>query len=440
MLDERIVADPMTRPTPRSDTRPSLSSQRVILAGVRLSRQPFSEVEEHLEELRRLTETAGGVVVGTFLQDRARQDSATVLGKGKVEEIARARESLQAGLVIFDEDLTPAQTRNLEAALEIPVLDRAALILDIFAVRARSREAKVQVDLARLRYMLPRLTRRWTHLERQAGGIGVRGVGETQLETDRRLIQQRIARLESQLAQIERERSQRRKRRKEATQVALVGYTNAGKSTLLNTLTGARAFVEDRLFATLDPLVRKGSDEWDRFLFIDTVGFIRKLPPQLVASFRSTLEEAREADILLHVVDVSHPGFEDQMKTTRRVLEEMKLDEKPVLNVFNKVDRLRSAREKELAARVDPDAVLVSAASGEGLGELRGRLEAVAEVETVVGLAAVSPSAGPVIARIHALSRVLGSRIVNGKLQIRYRASRRDAAALDRLIEQEEEG
>ena len=429
----------MTPRNSRSDSPPNLSRQRVILAGIRLPRQALSEVEEHLEELRRLTETAGGVVVGTFVQDRPRPDPATVLGKGKVEEIGRASGSLRAGLLIFDDDLSPAQARNLEHSLEIPVLDRAGLILDIFAVRARSREAKVQVELAQLRYLLPRLTRRWTHLERQAGGIGVRGVGETQLETDRRLIQQRIARLVSQLDQIGRERTQRRKRRKETTQVALVGYTNAGKSTLLNRLTGAAAFVEDRLFATLDPLVRQGREAWDRFLFIDTVGFIRKLPPQLVASFRSTLEEAREADVLLHVVDVSHPSFEDQMKTTRRVLEEMGLDEKPVLAVFNKADRMGSRQEMDQAARVDPEAVFVSAARGEGLEELKNRLEALAAEETVVGLAAVSPSAGPVIARIHALSRVLGSRLVDGKLQIRYRANRKDAAALTRLIQQERE-
>jgi GTPase len=221
--------------------------------------------------------------------------------------------------------------------------------------------------------------------------------------------------------------------------VALVGYTNAGKSTLLNRLTGAEAFVEDRLFATLDPLVRQGQEAWDRFLFIDTVGFIRKLPPQLVASFRSTLEEAREADILLHVVDVSHAGFEDQMKTTHRVLEEMKLDQKPVIKVFNKADRIGSWHEREQSARADPEAVFVSAIRGEGLEELKSRLESLAAEETVVGMAAVSPSAGPVIARIHALSRVLGSRLVDGKLQIRYRANRKDAAALSRLIQKEGE-
>jgi GTP-binding protein HflX len=268
----------MISPSRRGESRPAPSRQRVVLAGIRAPQQPLTEVEEHLEELSRLTETAGGTVVGTFVQERARRAPATLIGKGKVEEIARALAPLKAGLVVFDEDLTPVQNRNLERMLESPVLDRAGLILDIFAVRARSREAKVQVDLAQMRYLLPRLAGRWSHLERQAGGIGVRGVGETQLETDRRLIQKRIGHLESQLERIEGERSLRRRRRGETFQVALVGYTNAGKSTLLNALTGAAARVEDRLFATLDPLVRQGAKGWERFLFIDTVGFIRKFP------------------------------------------------------------------------------------------------------------------------------------------------------------------
>jgi GTP-binding protein HflX len=427
----------MMRETPASKSPPTLSHQRVILAGIRLPRQLRSEVEEHLEELSRLTETAGGIIVGVFLQDRTRPDPATILGKGKVEELHRAKDALKAGLVIFDEDLTPAQARNLEKALEIPVLDRSGLILDIFAVRARSRESKVQVELAQLRYLLPRLTRRWSHLERQAGGIGVRGVGETQLETDRRLIQRRITRLEEQLGHIESGRSQRRKKREDTLQVALVGYTNAGKSTLLNALTGAGALAEDRLFATLDPVVRRGRDGWEQFLFIDTVGFIRKLPPQLVASFRSTLEEAREADILLHVIDLSHPGFEDQMTTTRKVLEELGLAEKPILDVFNKVDRVPSSRELEAGG--NGHAVFLSAKSGAGLSSLRARLEEIAQEEGVTGLASVSPAQGPLIAKIHALSTVLESSLVDGKLQIRYRARRKDAAVLDRLIRKQEE-
>jgi len=381
--------------------------ERAILVGIRGPRTPLHEVEEHLEELARLTETAGGTVVGTFIQERARRDPATAVGRGKVEEILEAKESLDAGLVIFDEDLTPAQVRNLERALELTVVDRAGLILDIFARRARSREAKVQVELAQLRYLLPRLTRRWAHLERQAGGIGVRGVGETQLETDRRLIQQRIAHLVRDLKRIEKERGERRKRRRETAKVALVGYTNAGKSTLLNRLTGAGAFVEDRLFATLDPLVRQGKGGWERFIFIDTVGFIRKLPPQLVASFRSTLEEARDADLLLHLVDLSHPGFEDQMKTTRQVLGELRLDDRPVFTVFNKIDRLEDPRAQRRAEAEVPGAFLISAATGEGLEELHRALEEAADEGTVLGEAALPPDAGSAIARIHSLARVL---------------------------------
>ena len=411
-----------------------LVRQRVILAGIRPPRRPAEEVQEHLEELHRLAETAGGIVVGTFVQERAKPDPATVLGRGKVEEMARASQTLKAALVVFDEDLSPAQTRNLEQQLERPVVDRSGLILDIFAVRARTREARVQVELAQLRYLLPRLTRRWTHLERQAGGIGVRGVGETQLETDRRLVQRRIARLMRELGRIEKERSLRRKRRESSLQIALVGYTNAGKSTLLNRLTGAGTLVEDRLFATLDPIVRQGRDGWEDFLFIDTVGFIRKLPPQLVASFRSTLEEAREADILLHVVDVSHPGFQEQMETTRQVLSDLKLDEKPLIRVFNKADMLPSTEARSVAARVDPEAVLVSAARGEGLDELAARVKTITSEDKIVRLAAIPPSAGAVIARIHSFAQVLGSRLVDGKLQIRYRASRKDAAALERMI------
>ena len=410
------------------------SKERVILVGIRGPRTPFGEVEEHLEELARLTETAGGTVVGTFLQEKARRDPATAVGRGKVEEILEAKQRLDAGLVIFDEDLTPAQVRNLERALDLTVVDRAGLILDIFARRARSREAKVQVELAQLRYLLPRLARRWTHLERQAGGIGVRGVGETQLETDRRLIQQRIAHLVRDLKRIEKERGERRKRRRETTKVALVGYTNAGKSTLLNRLTGAGALVEDRLFATLDPLVRQGKGGWERFLFIDTVGFIRKLPPQLVASFRSTLEEAREADLLLHLVDVSHPGHEDQMKTTRQVLGELGLDDRPVLTVFNKTDRLEDPRVRRRAEAEEPRSLFISAANGAGLEDLRRALEEAADEETVLGEALLPPGAGSAIARIHSLARVLGSRMVDGRLEIRYRARREDAGALAKTI------
>jgi len=410
--------------------------ERVILVGMRYPRQLQADAEEHLEELARLTETAGGAVVGVFLQEKLRRDPATAVGEGKVKEIAEVRKRLRAGLVIFDDDLSPAQVRNLERALEVTVLDRAGLILDIFARRARTREAKVQVELAQLRYLLPRLARRWTHLERQVGGIGVRGVGETQLELDRRLIQKRITRLARDLGRIEQERKERRKRRGDSWKVALIGYTNAGKSTLLNRLTGAGAAVEDRLFATLDPLVRQGKEAWGRFLFIDTVGFIRKLPPQLVASFRSTLEEARDADLLLHLVDLSHPGYEDQLKTTLRILKELKLDDRIVLTVFSKVDRMGDPRMRLRAEILMPGAVFISAVRGEGLESLHRALVEAAAEGTVLGHAALPPDAGSVIARIHSMASVLGSRLVDGKIEIRYRARREEAGILTRLIQE----
>ncbi len=296
-------------------------------------------MDEHLQELGLLAGTAGAAVVATVVQDRGPLNAATLVRRGKVEELAALARGHAADLVIFDEDLSPAQIKNLENAVPAKILDRSALILDIFARRARTREARTQVELAQLRYLLPRLTRKWTHLSRQVGGIGQRGVGETQLEIDRRLIRRRIGRLASDLREIEKERGERRKRRLELPRIALVGYTNAGKSTIMNLLTRAGARVEDRLFVTLDPLVRR-CERGGRppFLVTDTVGFIRKLPHHLVASFRSTLEEAAEADLLVHVVDAASTALEDQMKSTRATLEDLGLSAYPVLLAFNKID------------------------------------------------------------------------------------------------------
>ncbi len=363
---------------------PSLKRERALLAGLCRSRPDRPEVEEHLEELGLLAETAGAQVVGRVIQDRGPAHPATLLRQGKVEELGRLAESERADLAIFDEDLSAAQVRNLERTLPVRVLDRSALILDIFARRARSREARTQVELARLRYLLPRLTRQWGHLSRQAGGvgqaggIGQRGVGETQLEIDRRLLRRRIARLQDDLGRIERERGERRKGRRGADRVALIGYTNAGKSTILNLLTGAGTLVEDRLFATLDPLVRR-CERGGRapFLLIDTVGFIRKLPHHLVASFRSTLEEAWDSDLLVEVTDASAPALKDHLKTTRETLDDLGLSERPLLRVFNKVDRVPAGLVDRLRAE-DPGALFLSAldpASGDRLeSEIRARL------------------------------------------------------------------
>ena len=340
--------------------------------GVRLPHHAAAETEDHLAELSLLTDTAGGCVVGTVTQERPRFDPAYLVGKGKAGQIAEAARIAGVQTVIFDDELSPAQIRNLEEVIDAKVLDRGAVILDIFARRARSREARTQVELAQLEYLLPRLTRRWTHLSRQAGGtIGLKGVGETQLEVDRRIIRRRIGRLKQELSKVERARRERRRGRSESFKAALIGYTNAGKSTLFNVLCGGGdAFVENRLFATLDPLVRRCRTRDGECLVIDTVGFIRKLPHHLVASFRSTLEEAAVADLLLHVVDVSHAEYEEQMVVTNAVLKDMGLQERPTLLVFNKTDHL-SPEALEQAVALHPEALAVSAREGAGVSALR---------------------------------------------------------------------
>jgi GTP-binding protein HflX len=351
--------------------------EKAILVGLCRTRHDRAEVEDHLLELGLLADTAGAVIVGEVIQDRGPVHAATFVRRGKVEELAQMARERRADLALFDDDLSPAQVKNLEKDAGVKILDRSSLILDIFARRARSREARTQVELAQLRYLLPRLTRQWSHLSRQDGGIGQRGVGETQLEIDRRLIRRRIARLTSDLRDIETERDERRKRRSAVPRVALVGYTNAGKSTLMNLLTGAGTHVENRLFATLDPLVRR-CERGGRpaFLVVDTVGFIRKLPHHLVASFRSTLEEAAGADLLLHVVDASSGALPDQMRTTRDTLESLGLSEDPLLLVFNKID-LVSPEVLERLQREYPEALFLSALDPAQGGTLETRIRSV---------------------------------------------------------------
>ena len=337
--------------------------------------------DEHLEELARLADTAGGTVVGTMQQRLDRPNPRFYIGQGKAEELKGVVRERDANLVIFDEELTPAQGKNLEDLLDVRVMDRSELILDIFATRARSKEARMQVELAQLEYLLPRLKRMWSHLSRTRGGIGLRGPGETQLETDRRLIGTRIADLKGKLREVAKARAVQRKSRQGEFRVALVGYTNAGKSSLLRALSGADLFVEDRLFATLDSATRTvelGSGY--SALLTDTVGFIRKLPHDLVASFRSTLEEAREADVLLHVIDVSHPDREEQRQVVREVLEELELGEVEQVLVFNKTDRLEQPRLEAIQERVraleSRPALFVSAHRPDTLQPLKDTLKA----------------------------------------------------------------
>ncbi len=313
-------------------------SERVVLVGVISEEQDEKQAKEYLEELSFLADTAGAIVLKQFLQRLDRPNSVTFVGQGKLQQIAEYVKVTEADTVIFDDELTPTQLRNLEKALECKVLDRTNLILDIFARRAQTAHARTQVELAQYQYLLPRLTRMWTHLERQRGGIGMRGPGETQIETDRRIILDKISKLKEQLKKIDQQKATQRKNRGKTVRVALVGYTNVGKSTLMNMLSKSDVFAENKLFATLDTTVRKVVIENLPFLLADTVGFIRKLPHDLVESFKSTLDEVRESDILVHVVDISHPGFEEQIDVVNRTLREIGVADKRVIHLFNKID------------------------------------------------------------------------------------------------------
>ena len=311
---------------------------RAILIGVILPLQGEADTKEYLDELAFLTETAGAEPVKTFVQKLSAPDPKTFVGSGKIKEIELFINDNDINLAIFDEELSPSQLRNIEKILKCRVLDRTNLILDIFASRARTAHARVQVELAQYEYLLPRLRRMWTHLERQKGGIGLRGPGETEIETDRRIIRDKIARLKDQLQKIDKQMTVQRKNRSKMVQVALVGYTNVGKSTIMNLLSKSDVFAENKLFATLDTTVRKVVIGNLPFLLSDTVGFIRKLPHTLVESFKSTLDEVREADMLCHVVDISHPGFEEQIRIVNETLRELKADNKNTIMVFNKID------------------------------------------------------------------------------------------------------
>ncbi len=347
----------------------SIASETAVLARVVLPGQRFDE--RPLEELDGLATTAGTTVVGGLIQRRDAPDAATCLGRGKVEELAMLVEMHQADVVIFDNDLTPGQTRNLEKELGVKVIDRTELILDIFATHAQTYEARLAVELAQLEYSLPRLKRLWTHLSRLKLGIGMRGPGEKQLEVDRRLVEKRIHDLRSELRSIEHRKERQVAGRGDHMTVSLVGYTNAGKSTLMNALTDAGVLVEDKLFATLDTRTRRWQlPHWGPVLLSDTVGFIRHLPHRLIASFKATLEEARQADLLLHVADVSSPAVLDQISAVYDVLEEIGIQQKGTLLILNKIDNVTSHEQLEAVLRRYPNGVPISARTGEGMERL----------------------------------------------------------------------
>lgn len=364
-----------------NETAWTTSSKRAILVGVTLRNGLMHETEDSLTELEQLVETAGMEVVGEIVQARKAPDSTYFVGQGKIEELQMSIGELRADTVIFDEDLSPAQTRNIESALDIVVVDRTGLILEIFKQRAQTKEATLQVDLARLEYALPRLTRMWSHLSRQATGGGgriggaMRGEGETQLQTDRRLIRREISKVKKSLQNVETQRRTRRHGREELANVSLVGYTNAGKSTLFNQLTGENRQAEDKLFATLDSTTRMVKlPSHHRILLSDTVGFIKKLPHHLVAAFKATLDEIAEANLLLHVVDVSHPQVESQIAAVNEVLDGLGASEIPMLMVFNKIDCLEDEAPLCLLRSRYPESINISARQGDGLAALRMEL------------------------------------------------------------------
>ncbi len=400
--------------------------------------QARAEATDHLDELERLADTAGADVLLRMTQERPLPDGAMYLGKGKVEELKQHVEMLELQLVIFDDELSPVQVRNLEKELGIKVLDRPGLILDIFASRARTREAKTQIELAQLEYFLPRLTRQWTHLSKQYGGIGTKGPGETQIETDRRLINTRISKLKEKLELIKRQHEIRREGRSdELARVALVGYTNAGKSSLLNVLASSEVFVEDRLFATLDATTRSVTlSNGQNILTTDTVGFIRKLPPKLVASFRTTLEEVEEADILLHVVDAGSKDIEEHIAVVKATLEDLKVADKPTILVFNKTDLVpKEERYKieDLASNY-PHSVFISAQHGYGITTLKDEIITILTESSSEMIVEVPMNHYEIASKLHEIAEVKERKYTENSVLLKLLVHRRNLSRVERLL------
>ena len=422
------------------------SPTRAFLVGVKLKDELQSDAESSLEELRRLAETAGMEVLAEIIQPKETPDPAYFIGRGKLEEAEAIVSELKVEAVIFDNDLTPAQTRNLEKALDIVVVDRTSLILQIFAQRAQTKAAKLQVDLAQLQYALPRLTRMWTHLSRlgtgggtaggsagRAGGV-VRGPGETQLQIDRRLIHSQISRVKKALQKVEKHRRVQRKQRQEMINVSLVGYTNAGKSTLFNALTSEHRLAEDKLFATLDPTTRLLDLPDNRHVLLsDTVGFLKKLPHHLVASFKATLEEVVEADLLLHVVDVAHPEAESQIDAVDEVLKELDAFERPTLMVFNKVDLLEDEEYTQLFRNKYPDSLAISAQNGTGLEALKDLLTKRFSTQDVEVSLALSYQDGKALDYLYKHGEVFDTDYQGESIKVKAKLPQRYLKALDRL-------
>ncbi|MCX6150887.1 MAG: GTPase HflX [Ignavibacteriales bacterium] len=411
--------------------------EKAILVSLNTHTHSREVVEEHLAELELLSHTAGAETFMKIIQDKDRIDSAYYIGKGKAEEIAQLVEMNDIALVIFDDDLSPIQVRNLEKLINKKIVDRSDLILDIFASHAKTKEAKTQVELAQLQYLLTRLTRAWTHLSKQYGGIGTKGPGETQIETDRRMIRERISHLKQKLEKIEAQRVTKVAHRKGFLKASLVGYTNAGKSTLLNLLTDSDVLVEDKLFATLDSTTRAlPLDNKQTLLLSDTVGFIRKLPHHLVASFKSTLNEVREADIILHVIDVSHPFFEDHIAVVDQTLKELGSDKKTQLKIFNKVDALEDKSKMDYVLKKYSNGIFISAARGINIGKLKEKLQKVTEEtfkeETVV----LGLDDSKIVAKIHSMADVISTIYDEEKVLVKFRSNTTISNKIKRIIDE----
>ncbi len=403
------------------DTR----TERVFLVGVELKSRNGSEERESLDELGELAETAGGEVIGEGTQKLETPNAATYIGKGKADEFAKYCGQHNVDTVIFDDELSPAQTRNLEKIFEVKILDRTALILDIFSQRARTREGKLQIELAQLQHLLPRLTRFWGHLSRQKGGIGMRGgEGESQLEADRRKVSERIDRIARDLEAVRQQRETQRAGRKRSQWplASIVGYTNAGKSTLLNKLTGADVLAKDILFATLDPTTRRLRLPTNQnILLTDTVGFIRKLPHGLVEAFKATLEEVVQADLLVHVADISHPQADEQIAAVNAVLNEIGAGDKPTLMVFNKVDQLNGSNALVRLRELYPNSVAISATCGTGLEELLGEIGSQIRPERELLELKIPHEKAAAIARLHKVGQVLERRYLSKTTKFKAR-------------------
>jgi len=410
-----------------------IEKEKVLLVGIYgLSSEKF-QAQEHLEELALLTCTAGGIPVAKILQQRNRPDVNSYVGKGKLNEINGQINALGVKTIIFDDDLSPTQIRNIEKVTDAKVLDRSALILDIFASRAQTAAAKTQVELAQLQYLLPRLTRYWTHLSRQSGGIGTKGPGETQIETDRRIISKRIGVLKSKLEKLDKQRTTQRKSRNQMTRVSLVGYTNAGKSTLMNALTNSCVFAENQLFATLDSTVRRHQLKSQEILLSDTVGFIRKLPHHLVQSFKSTLDEVREADLLIHLVDGSSKMVHEYIEVVEQTLKELKSNKKQTLLVFNKVDRIDDEQHEMLRAEY-PSALFISSVRGIGLSQLEEAIEQKIESKYRQVDLDIPIQAYRAVAFIHQCANVENEKYTGEYVHISCRIDEKDFKQLSKML------